>query len=224
MADVIGDILPLAIGIAISPVPIIAVILMLFSRRARTNGPAFLIGWILGVAAVTVIVLLVANAGDVGTDSDASDTASGVKLVLGLLLVVLALRQWRGRPAPGEVAAMPKWMSAIDAFTPVKAFATAIVLSAVNPKNLVLAVGAGAAISRGNLSGSEDAVAVVVFVALASSSIAIAVFAYLLGGSRAQHMLDGWKAWLTQHNAAVMTVLLLVMGVLLVGQGLDVFD
>ena len=65
MADTFGDILPLAIGIAISPVPIIAVILMLFSNRARSNGPAFLVGWVFGVAAVTVVVLLLADAGDV---------------------------------------------------------------------------------------------------------------------------------------------------------------
>jgi hypothetical protein len=57
VGNVIGDILPLAIGVAISPVPIIAVILMLFSARARTNGPAFLAGWIVGLTVVGAIVL-----------------------------------------------------------------------------------------------------------------------------------------------------------------------
>ena len=37
----IGDILPMAIGVAISSVPIIAVILMLFSAKAKSNGLAF---------------------------------------------------------------------------------------------------------------------------------------------------------------------------------------
>lgn len=40
----IGEMLPLAIGIAISPLAIVAVILILTTPRARTNGPAFLGG------------------------------------------------------------------------------------------------------------------------------------------------------------------------------------
>ena len=100
MADVLGNILAFAVGIAISPVPIIAVILMLFSARARINGPAFLLGWIVGVSVVTVVALLLTDASDAATDEDASSTVSGIKLVLGLLLVVLAFREWRHRPHP----------------------------------------------------------------------------------------------------------------------------
>jgi hypothetical protein len=40
MGQAIGDLLPSAVGVAISPVPIIAVILMLGTPRARSNGPA----------------------------------------------------------------------------------------------------------------------------------------------------------------------------------------
>jgi hypothetical protein len=41
---VISEVLTFAIGVAISPVPIIAVILMLFSQRTKVNGPSFLVG------------------------------------------------------------------------------------------------------------------------------------------------------------------------------------
>jgi len=40
MGQAIGDILPLAIGVALSPVPIIAIVLMLGTPRARANGTA----------------------------------------------------------------------------------------------------------------------------------------------------------------------------------------
>ncbi|MGH2603407.1 MAG: GAP family protein, partial [Dehalococcoidia bacterium] len=104
MGPAIGDILPLAIGVAISPIPIVAVILMLFSARARSNGPAFLVGWLVGLIVVGVIVLSLSGAGDVDSDEDASNVASVIKLVLGVLLLVMAVRQWRGRPHPGEAA------------------------------------------------------------------------------------------------------------------------
>ena len=79
-------------------------------------------------------------------------------------------------------------------------------------------------IAQAGLSGNEDAVVVILFVIVASVSIAVPVLVYLFGGEKAQHVLDGWKAWLGEHNAAVMTVLLVVMGSVLLGKGLDVFD
>ncbi|MFF0387664.1 GAP family protein [Kitasatospora sp. NPDC004615] len=41
----IGELLPLAVGVAISPIPIIAVVLMLLSRQATRTSPGFLAGW-----------------------------------------------------------------------------------------------------------------------------------------------------------------------------------
>ena len=75
MGEAIGEILPSAVAVAISPVPIIAVILMLFSRRAGTNSLVFLIGWLLGLAAVGAIVLAF---GDVSSSDGGASTASGV--------------------------------------------------------------------------------------------------------------------------------------------------
>ena len=55
MGKAISEVLPFAIGVAISPVPIIAVILVLFSTRARVNGPVFALGWIVGVAVISTV-------------------------------------------------------------------------------------------------------------------------------------------------------------------------
>ena len=82
----------------------------------------------------------------------------------GLLLLLIALKQWRGRPAEGEDAALPKWMQAIDTFRPTKAAGLAVLLSGVNPKNLLLAVGAAAAIAQTGASSGDQAIALAVFV------------------------------------------------------------
>ena len=50
LGALIGDLLPLSVGVAISPVPIIAVILMLLSKRAGSTSVGFAIGWVLGIA------------------------------------------------------------------------------------------------------------------------------------------------------------------------------
>jgi len=75
MGQALGQLLPLAIGVALSPVPIIAVILMLFSARARSNGPAFLLGWLIGIGAVAAIALVSANAASVSGESEASNAS-----------------------------------------------------------------------------------------------------------------------------------------------------
>lgn len=217
----LGDLLPLAIGIAISPVPIIACILLLFSPKARVNGPAFLVGWVVGITVVTGVVRLLSDS--TGATDDAAGPSLGdvVILLLGLGAIALGLKQWRGRPAAGEDATMPAWMGAIDEFTPVKALGFGLVLSAFNPKNLGLAVAAGVVMDAAIAAGGDPLALEVGFVVLASLTIAVPVVYLLIGGDGAKRTLDGWRTWLAANNAAVMAVLFIVIGAKLLGSGLD---
>jgi len=216
----VGEVMTYAIGVAISPVPIIAVILMLFSQRAKVNGPVFLAGWALALAVVSGVVYVVSDAGNAATSSTASDTISWGKIVFGVLLLLLAARNWRSRPKPGSEPEMPKWMAGIDEFSPGKAFGLAVLLAGVNPKNLLLAAGAGAGLAQLGLPTTDVVVSLVVFVVVGSVTIAGPVVYYLVGGDTAKAELDSMKGWLALHNAAVMTVLFLVFGVNLIAKGL----
>jgi len=219
MGEVIGDVLPLAIGIAISPIPIITVILTLLSRHAGKTGAGFLLGWVAGIVVVTVLVLLlVSQAGD-ASGGKPSTVSSILTLVFGALLLFMALRQWKARPKQGEVGTMPKWTAAIDTFTFGKAARLGLVLSALNPKNLLMCLGAGTTIGAAHLSGGHDLIVVAVFAMLASSSVGIPVVFYLLSREKAEASLIELRGWLTQNGAAVMAVLLLVIGAVLVGNG-----
>ena len=102
---------------AISPIPIIAVILMLLSRQAARTSTGFLAGWVPGIVVVTVVMLLLVGQAGNTSAGKPSAVSSVLKLVFGVLLLVLALRQWRERPKPGEAAELPKWMSTIGSFT-----------------------------------------------------------------------------------------------------------
>ena len=108
MAQEISEVLTFAIGVAISPVPIIAVILMLFSGRATVNGPMFLAGWVIALAVVSGTVYLLSDAGSAPTGSAAADGVSWAQIVFGVLFLLLAGRSWRSRPAPGTEPQMPK--------------------------------------------------------------------------------------------------------------------
>ena len=223
MNGVIGEILPTALGIAISPIPIIAAILMLLSPRARATSVGFLAGWVLGIAvAVTVFTLLSSLLP--GPDSDASKPVQGtIKIVLGLLLIAVGAKQWQGRPRGEAAPAMPKWMSAIDTLTAVKSFGLGFLLSAVNPKNLIMAIGAGVIIGGGALDTSADIITIVMFTVIAASTVAIPVVAYLAAADRMSAPLEALHQWLLHENAVVMAVLLAVIGVVMIGKGVGSF-
>ena len=221
MGAAIGQVLALGVGVALSPVPIIAVVLMLVTPKARTNGPMFVIGWLVGLVIVGAIVLSLAGPSDASDEGQPADWVGVVELVLGALLLLVAIKEFRSRPHEGEEAQMPKWMGAIDAFTPVKAFGAGAVLSGLNPKNLLLAVAAGAAIAQTGIAGSEQAVAYGVFALLGTVGVAIPVVIYFAMGDRAAALLENLKNWLARNNTVIMSVLMLVIGVKLIGDGIS---
>jgi hypothetical protein len=220
MGQGISAVLGFGVGVAVSPVPIIAVILMLFSQRARVNGPVFLLGWVAALAVVSGIAYVLAGQGNASTSSTASDTIAWGKIVFGALFLLLAVRTWRKRPAPGAEAELPAWMAGIDGFTPVKALGLGVLLAGVNPKNLMLSLAAGTALAALGLDTDQAIWSLVVFVILGSLTIATPVVYYLLGGEAAERRLTDLKTWLGVHNDAVMTVLFLVLGVDLIAKGL----
>ena len=136
MVEAIGQVLVFAVVVAISPIPIIGVILMLSTPLARTNGPAFVAGWVVGLAVAGGIVLAISGGAGATEGGGPADWVNILKLVLGLAVIRIGFKEWRGRPKPGEPVTMPSWMNAIDHFTAGRSAGLGVALSAINPKNL----------------------------------------------------------------------------------------
>jgi threonine/homoserine/homoserine lactone efflux protein len=221
MGDAIGQMLPAAVGVALSPLPIVAVVLMLVSRRGRANGAAFIVGWIAGLAIVGAVVLSVSSGARASDDGSPATGVSVLKLVLGVLLLLVAVRQWRGRPRDPSQIHTPKWMGALDTFTPVKAVGAGAVLSGLNPKNTLLAVAGAAAIAGTGIDAGQQAVAYAIFVLIATVGVGAPVVLAIAMGDRSRKLLDELKDWMAANNAVIMAVLLLVIGVKLIGDGIS---
>jgi hypothetical protein len=217
MNGVIGEILPLAVGVAISPITISAAILMLFSAHAGSTGTGLLIGWVVGIVVATTLFTVLS--GSLG----ASDQPAGVswaKVGLGAVLVMAGLRQWRGRNA---TKGPPKWMATIDRMGFLQALGLGLALAAINPKNLLMAAAAGVAIGAGGLSVPDTVVVIAIYTLIAASTVAVPVLAYAVARDRMRAPLDEARRWLEDHNAAVMAVLFLVIGAVLIGKGIGGF-
>jgi len=224
MLSTLGEVLPQAVAIAISPIPVALIILILVSARARANGPAFAVTWLIGIVVVCGAAVLLASGAGVGSEDSAGDGVKVVHLILGLAFLWLALRQWRARPRPGEAAATPKLFEVVDDMSVGKAAGVGLLASAVNPKNLVLAVSAGLTISEANLSGPSTTTTVVLFSVIASLTVVVAVLLHMLAGERASGLLHEVKDWLIHNNATILFVLFLVLAAKLIGSGLGVFS
>ena len=219
LSQVIGQLLPIAAAVALSPIPVVAVILVLDSTRGRVNGPAFAAGWLVGLTAVSVVVVVVAG----GASNPDSAAATGVewgRAALGVLLLVMAARQWKKRPAPGEEPVMPPWMASLADLRPQRAVILGLAVSAANPKNLMLTAAAAAAIAQAGLSTADEAIAVALFVALGSITVVGAVLVHQLGGRRAEAPLAAVRRFMAANSATIMMVVLLILGLKVLGDAL----
>lgn len=222
MLAVIGSTLPLALGIAISPMAIIAAVLMLLSPKARATATGFLVGWLVGIVAATTVFTLVGGLLPASEPGPPATIRGVIHLAVGVLLLVLAVRQWRRRPTAGEPAPLPAWMRAIDSISWPAAAAAGFgfLLSGLSPKNLLLAAAAGVEIGAAALPMAETVAVVAIVVLLAGATVLIPVAAYLVAAERLRAPLGALRGWLAAENAVIMSVLLLVLGVVLIGKGI----
>lgn len=218
---VTGEILPLALVVTVSPINIVPVILLLFTTRPLVSASCYLTGFIVGVAAVLSAWVALAHAVDLSPGSGHTTWVAVVKLALGSYLLLAAFRKFRTRPRSRDDAAMPRWMDQMTGFSPAKSLGAGAALGALNPKNVVMALAAGATIAGAGIPAPQEVAAGAVYVAVGAVGVAVPLLAALFMGARAHHVLDGWKTWLTQNNASIMSVLFFIFGMVLIGQGIQ---
>ena len=215
------QLLALALGVAISPVPILAVIMLVLANRARASGGGFVLGWSAGIALTCSLCVLLSSAIETRDRSLWSTAESLALLALGLLFLLLAIRTWRRRPRDGQVPDLPLWLATVDRLDVGRAAGLGLVLAVLNPKNLVIFPVAGSVIATQDLSPTRQATAVLVFTCVAASTVVLPVLAYAVAQPRVAGPLDGIRAWLTRNTPVVIVVLASVIAAVLLARGLE---
>lgn len=218
--QVIGEILPFAVVVMVSPINIIAAILLLFSPRPKPAAAAYLAGFAVGVGAVLVAFDLVAEQID-WSSSDASRGGALLRIALGVLLLVAAVKKLRKRGADDEPPELPPRMRGISSMAPGRAATTGLAIGALNPKNIAMALASALAIGAASLSSGEIAVTMAIYVVVASIGVAAPLVVTVALGDRSQPVLEGWRDWLERNNDVVMAVLYLVFAAVLIGNGIQ---
>jgi len=187
-------------------------------KRPLSVSYAFVSGWVLGLMVVGCIVLAAADV--IMLADEPAWWASSLKFVLGIVLVFMAVRKWSGRPGAGDEPKVPKWMAAADTMTAGKAFGLGFLLAPANPKNLVLVVAGAAVIADATPRVHEQFAALIVFVVVASLGVAAPVVVRSALGPRSDRLLAVTDEWMTRNNAVIMSAVLLILGVVLIINGI----
>ena len=218
MLPAIVQSLPIAVGVLLASAPVIAITLILVTRGDAKAVLSFLSGWVCGFLVVGGLAILMVDL--VSMESGTTPAwVNGLRILLGVLLLFLAWRQWQGRPRNGVAPAPPRWMERIDSLTPLRAAGLGFMLVAVNPKNMLLVLSGAVTIATTTLVPLAQLGALLVFTAVGSLGVSAPLLASLLLGERANAPLLRFKAWMMHNNASIMATVLLVLGVVLIANG-----
>lgn len=220
MRSVVGDLLPLALVVAVSPINIVAAILLLFSKRPIANATVYLLGFILGVAAMLSGLTALADVIGLSPETDRSRGASALLLALGLFLIVAGVRKFFQRPGPEEKADQPGWMKGIADFGAGRSFLVGVSVGALNPKNIAVAFASAVVVATAQLPVGQQVGVIAIYTLIASIGVATPIVAALALGDRSESVLSGWREWLDRNNGTVMAVIYLFFGVILLGKGI----
>jgi threonine/homoserine/homoserine lactone efflux protein len=221
MGEVIGDVVPAALGLLlVNPLPILAIILLLFSPRASVTAPAFVIGWIVGlIVAMSVLLWAVQAEARLLSGREASLLGAVLKIVLGAVLLLLAFRKWEGRPQDGEPGKLPGWVQSLEQASPPTTFGIGAAFSGLNPKNFAFTLATVLTIAEAGLLPREALVPGILYVVIGSLGVAAPVIWYLTSPESASATLTKWRDWLTANYAVMMSVILVLFGVTLLARG-----
>ncbi|AIY01575.1 hypothetical protein ART_1976 [Arthrobacter sp. PAMC 25486] len=222
MNEVLGSILPLSMGVALGPFPIIMIVLLLGSARPNANGLAFLSGWVVGLAAIVAVLTFALDALD-GAGNDPGPMAGVVRIILGSALLVMAARKFIKRFGTSDAGPLPRWMASATSYSPGRSAVMGLTLSAANPKNFAITAAAGVTIGAADLSLNAEIWAMSAYIVFASLTVLVPVAVYLIAPRKVAVPLRAVMQWLQVNHSIMTGLLLVVFGFILIGNGLGSF-
>ena len=218
MWQALGGLLPIAVAVAFSSVPITVTILILLSPNRNVAALPFLIGSVIGVAGVLVLSTYFASVLPKPPRLGPDLATAALFTVIGLALIVLGIVNLR-RSSRTERTGMPRWLSRVEAFGALVSFAVAVLL-AFRPKGLLLGMTAGLVLRGASVEAGQDVALVVIYTVIATSTVVVPITASFVARQRMEPKLIAARDWLTNNGRILTSLMMLMIGVVILGAGL----
>ena len=210
------DLVLIGLAITLDPLPLTAFMVVLPSKRGLRKGAAFVFGWLVSLAVVVTVTVLATGNNPPKPSTAPSLAQLAVKLAIGVVLVVVAIRQRRRMGQPKKPKKPPKWQENVDNMSPWFAM---ILAPALQPWALI---GAGAAtVVEAKLSSWQSYLALFGFCILASASyLAMEIYAIFKPG-QSQAFLARIRTWMETHTDQVIIWGSLILGFWLIATSIN---
>lgn len=215
--DAISSSLPLAFGIAASPLPVIAIVILLMTPKALSNSYSFLLGWFIGLNLVGWIILMSHQI--YTTDGHSSSLAGWFRIILGSVFLVTSFFFAGKIPKKGTNVSPPGWQHKVDSFGAGHSIAIGFTFSGLNFKNATLMIAASSSIGSFNLLVSQEFVVLILFSIIASIGVLVPIVIFYLFRTKTEYYYGIIKNWLIQYRVAILFVVLIIFGSLLIYRG-----
>lgn len=206
------NLLLIGLAITLEPFPLTAFILVLSAEKGIWKGLAFILGWLACLVVVIAAVIASTQNNPPEPQTVPSDAALAVKLVIGVVLIVIAMRKRHQMGQPRKPAA---WMAKLDRLSLLSAAGLAAFLQ---PWTLVAA--GAATILEAKLSTPDSYLALIFFCLLATASYLYLEVYAAFAGERADARLRQLRDWLNSHQDQVVIGVFLLLGLWLAGNSL----
>lgn len=216
-----GVLLTLALGIAVSPVSIIAVILLLTSNRSPAKGLAYLVGWLTGLIGLSIVMLLAVGNWYGNQWRTTVQFTSWLMLIAGIVLLLMAYTQWRQRsPQDAELTSL-RWLRVLPKAQPPMALSAGLFFGLYSVKNLLIMGAAAVIIGEAGLGARGQITTILIFVAIATVGIAAPIFVLLSQDERARTILTHWEYQLSTYNVPITCIVLVIIALEFLSIGLS---
>jgi len=212
---VVLNLILIGVAVALDPLPLTAFLVVLPSERGTRKGAAFVFGWLVSLAIVVTITVVATGNNPPKPNTAPSLAALAVKIALGAVLVMIAVRRIRARGQPKPPKKPPKWQAHVDSMSPWFALGLA---PALQPW---LLIGAGAAtVVEAKLSSWGSFLVLFLYCVLASASyLAMETYA-VVRPDQSQALLARFRAWIDAHTDQVIIGGSLIIGLWLMANSI----
>jgi hypothetical protein len=202
--------LPIALGIAASPMTILALMILLMTPRALSNAYSFLFGWFIGLFLIGGLVLL--SPGLNHYTSGPTPVSGWIRIGLGSLFLLISILIAKDLPKKGKQTTPPKWMEKVDSYGPKQAMSIGLFLSILNFKNAAMVASGAVVIAAAGLSSIQEVILLILFCFIASLGVLFPVVIYLLFRNVVESVFAKMKIWLQKYSTLILMLVLIVFG------------
>jgi len=221
MDDLILSLVPLGLAAAFQPPQIIALLVLLQTKRGALNSLAYIAGMFVFRLVLGFGFWFLASSVEESVESTGGRfgiLVSAVLMVLGLLLLINALR--RAFSAPDEDQQAASWLDSLEHVSPLRAALIGIAFLALDPKDWITDLAAVNLIADADLGTGSSFFAYLIYLLLAKTLLLIPLILMLISPKQAGRVLGNLNGWMNKHAHSIEIITAIIFGVIFIVIGL----